>query len=224
MGYCAGKFAVIPNGYDLDYLKRDAGAGVALRTEWHVPPGSMLLGMVARWDPYKDHANLLQALALLRDRGADFRCALVGNGADRDTAVLTDIVDSLALADRMVFAGPRDDIPAVMSALDLHVLSSAGESFPNAVAEAMACETPCVVTDVGDSALIVGDTGWVVPPRDSRALAQGIGNALTAVVGPERAEQGRRCRNRIASSYDLTAMVAAYHALWKGAAAQGAAA
>jgi glycosyltransferase involved in cell wall biosynthesis len=215
MGYRADKFTVVHNGYDLVQFRANADARAALRAEWRIAPDGVLLGMVARWDPYKDHENLLRALALLKLRGQEFRCILVGSGMDRGNGVLVSLVDQLGLAECVLLAGPRDDIPAVMNALDLHVLSSAGEAFPNTVAEAMACGTPCVVTDVGDAALIVGRTGWVVSPRDAPALAQAVEKALSALSALGRAEVGRKCRARIEENFRLEKMVDAYRALWR---------
>ncbi len=115
----------------------------------------------------------------------------------------------------LALLGQRNDIPAVMNALDIHVLSSATEGFPNVIAEAMACGTPCVTTNVGDAASIVGDTGWVVPPTNSEALAEAIIAALD-----ERKNQcawRRRqiaARERIRENFDIQVMVKAYNDLW----------
>jgi glycosyltransferase involved in cell wall biosynthesis len=216
IGYCAEKFTVIPNGYDLSRFMPDPEAGKRLRLEWGIQPDQALIGMVARWDRQKDHDNLLRALAQFKDHGAMFRCALVGTGMDRNNAILVSKIDQLGLTDRVILAGRRDDIPAVMNALDLHVLSSAyGEAFPNVVAEAMACGTPCVVTDVGDAALIVGPAGWVVPPQDAEALARGIQQSLAAVGAKGAAVLGQNCRARIEENFGLEKMVAAYVRLWE---------
>ena len=220
-GYRAGQFIVIPNGYDLSYFAPDAEARCRVRAEWGVAPNTTLLGMVARWDPQKDHENLLRALTSLVERGSNFRCVLVGTEMDRDNTNLVGLIEHLSLADRIILAGPRNDIPAVMNSLDLHVLSSAGEAFPNAVAEAMACGTPCVVTDVGDAALIVGDTGWVVPPEDAEALAGAILQALAVVSAEGREEFGGECRTRIEENFSLKKMAGTYLALWKTVAKSG---
>jgi glycosyltransferase involved in cell wall biosynthesis len=216
IGYSAEKFTIIPNGYDLSRFLLDAEGRARVREEWDIPPATILLGMVARWDAQKDHENLLGALALLNARGLNFRCVLVGPGMERNNVGLAKLIGGLGLADRLILAGPRDDIPAVMNALDLHVLSSAyGEAFPNVVAEAMACGTPCVVTDVGDAALIVGKTGWVVPPRNAPALAQGINQALIGVAAVGHEASARECRIRIEENFSVERMVKSYRALWE---------
>lgn len=174
LGYDTGRMVVIPNGYDLARFAPDAAARARLRAQWQVPEGVPLLGMVGRFDPLKDHANLIRALGLLKGRGIDVACVLVGTGVDAGNTALRQQIEDAGLSAQVRLLGRRDDVPAVMNALDLHVLPSAGEAFPNVLAEAMACGTPCVTTDVGDAALIVGDTGWVVPPRNPGALAAAL--------------------------------------------------
>jgi glycosyltransferase involved in cell wall biosynthesis len=113
--------------------------------------------------------------------------------------------------------GQINDIPHIMNALDLHVLPSAyGEAFPNVVAEAMACGTPCVVTDVGDAAYIVGETGWVVPPRDANALAEAIVAALEEINDVDRSKQrSRHARSRIEEHFSIERMVGDYQKCWR---------
>lgn len=216
LGYCADKLVVIPNGYDFDRFAPDHDTRKRVRREWSMADDELLIGMVARWDPQKDHANLLRALALLAEKGIFFRCALVGTGMDASNSTLESLIHAHGLHDRMFLVGPRDDIPAVMNALDVFVLSSIGEAFPNVVAEAMACGTPCVVTDVGDAALIVGDTGWVVPPSNPISLSDTINAALTTVASEGREVRVESCRARIAEHFSMERMVDAYMALWTG--------
>jgi len=104
-----------------------------------------------------------------------------------------------------------------MNALDCHVLSSAyGEGFPNVIAEAMACGVPCVATDVGDAAMIIGDTGWVVPPRNPDMLAEALAAALASRCNEAWAERKTRAIGRIRSNFGLSAMVERFRSVWRG--------
>lgn len=219
LGYAAQKFVVIPNGYDLARFAPDAVARQRLRAEWGVDDETPIIGIVARFDPQKDHATLVGALVRLARAGSRFRCVLVGTGVDDSNLALREAIDDAGLARNIRLLGRRDDVPAVMNALDVHVLSSSfGEAFPNVLAEAMACGTPCVTTDVGDAALIVGDTGWVVPPRDPDALAGALAEALAA-RNDSAAWQARRraAREHVALHFDIQRMVQSYRAVWQRA-------
>lgn len=216
LGYHAHSMTVIPNGYDLSRFTPDADAGRRMREQWGIAENALKLGSVARWDPLKDHANLLNALSIVR-RGDEFptlRCVLIGRDMTVDNVPLNALISALGLRDNVVLAGPSDTIPAVMNGLDLHVLSSCAEGFPNVVAEAMACGTPCVVTNVGDAGFIVGDTATVVPPEQPQALAEGIVAMLRAVVQQGRDRVGQAGRDRVLSEFDLARMVQAYATVW----------
>lgn len=216
IGYSADKFRVVPNGYDLDRLAPDPSSGLRLRTSLGLPVNVALIGMVARFDPQKDHANLLGALGQLKRQGEVFHCLLVGTGMDASNKILCDWLREHDLTDRIMLLGRRSDIEAVMNALDLHVLSSLGEAFPNVLAEAMACGTPCVTTDVGDAAYIVGDTGWVVPPQDSHALAQSLHLALTALNdGSAWQSRQQAARHRIEENFTIERVVSMYNTVWR---------
>lgn len=230
-GYRADRLVVIANGYDLSRYQPDAYARQRMRDQWQVGDDVAVIGSVARWDPLKDHANLLGAVAaLLRDQASTpsdgaastptlsrtaLRCALVGRGMSPDNAELGALIDRLGLREQVLLLGPSDDVPAVMNALDIHVLSSCAEGFPNVVAEAMACGTPCVVTDVGDAGHIVGQTAQVVPPENASALAQGIAQTLHAITEHGREVVGEPGRARVLAEFDLAHMVAAYDAVWR---------
>lgn len=217
-GYRADRLTVIANGYDLSRYQPDDEARRRLRAQWQVADDTPVLGCVARWDPLKDHANLLGAVALLVQRGPRseaLRCALIGRGMTHDNADLCALIERLGLRDRVLLLGPSDDVPAVMNALDIHVLSSCAEGFPNVVAEAMACGTPCVVTDVGDAGHIVGQTAPVVPPENAQALADGIAQALHQIAQRGRDAVGGPGRARVLAEFDLAHMVAQYESVWR---------
>lgn len=215
LGYTARKLLVIPNGYDLARFAPDSAARNRLRAEWRVGE-RWVLGMVARFDPQKDHKNLLEALAQLKRQKLNFVAVLVGYGLDNENSQLSASLQALDLTDHVRLLGQRPDVPAVMNALDVHVLSSAyGEAFPNVVAEAMACGTPTVVTDVGDAAAIVGDTGWVVRPRDAAKLAAALSQAHDAMEDAEAWQiRQRAARQRVVDNFSLERMVQRYHEAW----------
>ena len=214
IGFCASKLIVVPNGVDPLPFRPDSEARERIRRIWGVTPDEVLLGCVARWDPLKDHENLLRAVKLLTDRGHAFRCALIGRGMIEENGDLQRVIQRWGVADRLILAGASGDVPAIMNALDLHVLPSRSESLPVAVMEAMACGTPCVVTDVGDARDIVGDTGWVARSQDSGALADAIEAALSDCRRGALKGRAKSCRARIIRDFSLARMGAGYAALW----------
>lgn len=215
LGYDTTRMRVIPNGYDLSVFKPDQKAGADLRRNLGLAAEAPVIGFVARFDVFKDHHNLLQALVLLRARGIVPTCLLIGDNLMPENRQLTDWIAQYALGDQIRLLGPRDDIPAVMNALDLHVMSSDfGEGFPNVLAEAMACGTPCVSTKVGDAAMIVGATGRIVPPRDPESLSGAIAEMLAARTAPDWSERRAACRTRVVENFSLARMVDAYHSVW----------
>ena len=216
LGYCENKMLVIPNGYDLGRFRLNRHAREKERNEFNVKQDEIFLGVVGRFHPQKDHGNLLAALSLLKDSGYPFRCVLVGTGMCEANQTLMGLVERFGLQNVIFLAGPRADIPQVMNALDVHVLSSSSEGFPNVVAEAMACETPCVATDVGDAALIVGDTGVISPPRQPDALARAIACLLDEKLSDVQLWESRcrRSRARISECYSLESAVRMYEQAW----------
>ena len=205
-GFPADKIMVVENGIDTSRFQFDAAGRERVRAEWQVGDDEMVIGLVARLDVMKGHRNFLQACAMLAEQREGLRFVCVGGGGAADRAELDVFAATLGIANRLIWAGPRLDMPAVLSALDIASSSSAfGEGFSNAIAESMACERPCVVTDVGDSARIVGEVGEVAPPRDPNALA----NALKRMLGriDENAELGRQARARIVSQFAVEHMV-----------------
>jgi len=214
LGYDAVRMAVIPNGYDLSVLQPDPAAGAALRQSLGIAPEQPLIGFVARFDPLKDHANLLQAMARLKAGGRAPLCLLIGTGMTDANQALAAQISALDLAAHVRLLGRRNDIPAVMNALDLHVMSSISEAFPNVLAEAMACGTPCVSTDVGDAAAIIGETGRIVPPRDPAALADAIAGMLALRETSEWSALRAAARQHVMENFSLDRMVDSYRRVW----------
>jgi len=217
-GYDGDRLLVIPNGYDMAVWHPDAQARRQLRSEWGVPDDAPLIGSVARWNPLKDHDNLLRAFSLALQRQPGLRCVLAGPDMDAGNAALAALLRQHGVSEQVLLLGRREDVPRILAALDVYVLSSRAEGFPNVVAEAMATGLPCVVTDVGDAARIVGDGGWVVPSRHPQALSAALSEAVALLASSEgRAEymtRSRRGRERIEQTFGLDVMRQRYQTAW----------
>ncbi|HEY8446659.1 MAG TPA: glycosyltransferase [Thermomicrobiales bacterium] len=206
-GYPEARLIVIPNGIDTDRFAPQPDLGLPVRQAWGIGPDERLIGRVGRIDPQKDYPTFLRAAAKVLAARPATRFVCVGSGDSALEESLRQLAHSLGIAERVIWAGPRGDMPAVYNALDLLVSSSIfGEGTPNVVAEAMACGIPCVVTDVGDSARVVGDPRRVVPAGDADALAQAILAQLDAI---EAGSVDRAAiRRRIVAEYSLEGLIA----------------
>lgn len=214
IGFSPAKSVVIPNGFDCGLYRPRPGAGERLRAELGLEPSTLLAGMIARFHPQKDHPSLLRAIASLADDWPALRLILVGGSMTEANARLMDLLAENGLVGRVSLMGGRKDMHEVVAGLDLCVLSSSfGEGFPNVVGEAMASGVPCVTTDVGDCAAVVGGTGVVVPRRDPQALAAGI--AKLAALDPQaRRRLGEAARERITRDFALDVVAQRYADLY----------
>ncbi len=215
MGYANNKSLVIPNGFDLETFVPDPQARVNVRAEISVSSETPLIGMVARFDPQKDHENFFRAAGILLSEFPEIRFVLCGAEVTSENPLIRKWITENGLSDRCHLLGYRRDVAQVMTALDLLSTSSSyGEAFPMVVGEAMACGVPCVVTDIGDSALIVGDAGLSVPPRDPEALAGAWGNLLRKDAATRR-RLGEAARSRITEYYSLRMIAHRYESLYR---------
>lgn len=220
LGYRPRRWEFIANGFDLDAFRPDAEAGARLRAALGLPEDAVVFGHVARFDPMKDHAGLLRAAAILVATRPQARLVLIGQGVDNGNPALAQAVAAHGLAGRVHLLGPRSDVAAWTSGFDVAVSSSISEGFPNVIGEAMACGVPCLVTDVGDSAMVVGDAGRVVPPADPAALAAAA-VALVDLGDDGRRSLGAAARARIAAEFGLPVIVGRYESFYRDLAAAG---
>ncbi|WP_345531342.1 glycosyltransferase [Viridibacterium curvum] len=214
-GYAADKACVLPNGFDLARFTPDASVRRQQRTALGFGDGDLVFGCVGRYHPVKNQAAFLRAAAIVASRLPQAQFVMVGDGLSPGNAGLDPLVAHPALHGRVQLLGARDDIPALMTALDALVLSSLSEGLPNVVAEAMSCSVPCVVTDVGDAAWMVGETGWIVAPGDVERLAAGMTAAATAPES-ERIARGEAARARVASTLSIDVVADEYLRLYRG--------
>ena len=203
-GYPADRIVVIPNGIDVRRFRPDADARASTRAAWGVTPDRVVIGMVARVDPMKDHVTLLKAFAARQASLADALLVCAGSGNADRRAELAALADSLGIGKHVRWLEATGPVERLYCAFDLHTsASSFGEGFSNAVAEAMACGVACVTTDVGDAALLVGTTGEIVPARDPLALAGGWQRLLAA----DYRARGLLARERVVAEFSAERLV-----------------
>jgi glycosyltransferase involved in cell wall biosynthesis len=213
-GYDPSRMLVIPNGFDLALLAPDEALRARTRGQLGVEEGELLVGNVGRYHPQKDHHAFVRAAGEIARERSDVRFVLCGPGVDRANGELAGWIAQAGIAERCELLGAVEDPRGVLNALDVLVCSSAfGEGFPNVIGEAMACGVPCVTTDVGDAAMVVGDTGRVAPARDWRALAGEV-LALLSLPGGERRALGERARARVQQNFTLEHVVGRFEALY----------
>jgi len=216
MGYRRDKLVVVSNGLDLSEFREDPAARLRLRAEMETPEGCVVFGMVGRWHPLKDHFGFIHALGLmLNQTRTEWQAWLVGPGVDEENAVLMQTIRAHGLGNHVRCLGARSDVPAVMNAIDLHILPSVGESFGNVTVEAMACGTPAIVTDVGAGAFIVGDSGWVVSAKSPSKLSETMLSATLAMMDrPTWRARRHAARARAEAEFGVARMVERYRQVW----------
>lgn len=202
-GFEPSRMVVIPNGIDCNLFRRDALGASRFRASWRIPPDAPLVGAVGRLDHMKDLGSFVRAFALASVQVPNLHAVCVGAGTSESREALHAVTVAMGTADRMHFAPAQADMPAVYSALDAQVSSSLGEGFSNVIAEGMACGIPAAVTDVGDSARIVGALGEVAPPRSPDLLA----TAMVRVLARRGSTLTAMCRDRILREFSLERMV-----------------
>lgn len=218
IGYDPGRMVVIPNGLEIDHMKADTVAVVALRAERGIPAGACVIGTVGRFNPIKGQEDFVAAAGLIAAARPDCWFAMVGLGCDVDNAELSGWIAQTGAADRFVLLGKRQDVPTCLAAMDVFVLPSRTEGFPNVLAEAMAMGRSCVTTDVGDAARLLAGCGQVVPAQNPEALAAAVISLLR--TDPEvLAGQGRAARHRIETEYSMARCAQTFEALYQSVSA-----
>ncbi|MEO8296175.1 MAG: glycosyltransferase [Burkholderiales bacterium] len=203
LGYAGGRMVVIANGFDVTTrTPLDDEAIGAFRDSQGLGREDLVVGFVGRFNGAKDVPNFVAAAQRVVRAVPGARFLMVGRGIDARNEFLADLIRDAGLASHMVLLGERSDIAQCLGAMDVFCLSSRTEGFPNVVGEAMVMGVPCVVTDVGDAALIVGETGIVVPRQDAEALAAGI-ESLAHLTRGQRRALGLRARQRIVAEFSM---------------------
>lgn len=214
VGYDASRMVVVPNGFDMSRLVATTVERDALVVSHGLGANLVTIGCLGRFHRAKDHENFVRAAGIVARQHESARFLMVGRGLDTNNAQLQKWLNQTGYADRFVLLGEREDVPSCLAAMDFLCSSSRTEGFPNVVGEAMAMGLPCVVTDVGDAAMIVADTGVVVPREDSAALASGM-DQLLRMTPDARRNLGERARARIDAEFSMDRMRTRFDALYQ---------
>jgi glycosyltransferase involved in cell wall biosynthesis len=216
-GYNKKIIYVIPNGFEIKkYLPNKNFFLKLLNINNNIPKNTIFLSMVARYDPHKDYLNLFNALNIIKCRGYKFYLVLIGSKFDNNNILLLKKIKQYNLLDNIFLLGERNDVLKILPNIDINILSSMSESFPNVIAEAMLAKVPCISTDVGDTKFIIGDTGWIVPRKSPLKLAKAICDAINKKKSFNKWNARKNnCHNRIANNFELKKMITRYDDIWK---------
>ena len=217
-GYTKKNWQVIYNGVDTEKFKNKSINKIDLEYKDLLKLNTNnypCIGMIARYDKQKGHEILLESLKDLKLKGIKYFCFLVGTNINSDNLELSDMIKKKGLSSDVYMLSQRKDIDVIYNILDLVILSSInGEGFPNVLAEAMACETPCVATNVGETSKIIEDHGWLVNPKDINNLSLNLEKAISLLSSPAWKQKKSSCRKHILDNFTLEKMVQKYVELW----------
>lgn len=212
-GYREQSSVVIPIGIDIEKFKSNGHARYIIRQELGIPANTPLIGLIGRFDPVKNHKGFIKAAGFLHRVMPNVHFLMAGPNVDESNAFLRKLIEDAELANVFHLLGRRDDIISITASLDLASLTSWSEGFPNVLVEAMACGVPCVSTDCGDAALILGNTGWIVPVGDMEGIAAKWA-AFFSLPENDRRLIGENARAKAMDQFELGAVVKRYEAMY----------
>lgn len=217
-GFPARKGAVVPNGFDHLRFRMDEGARSHVRLKLGLAGTDFVVGFVGRDHPVKGIDILMAAIKKVAQSNDGIRLVMLGNDLSTGNEHLRLIIEAAGLVDRVRLLGVCESVEMYMNSFDVLVQSSWQEAFPSVLNEAMLCGVPCICTDVGDSAIIVGELGWRVPPGDVEGLGAAIQEAQRATKDVTAWQRRREeCRCRIFNTFSLSTMALHYERLWMDA-------
>lgn len=207
-GYKNKKWIHIPNGFNTQNFMPNPEIYTRFRIENNLPKDALVIGMVARFDPMKDHLTFIKAAGILAQHNSNVYFACAGRDVNANNYALTTAIMQAGIAAKVLLLDQVDNVHELYPAFDYLTQTSVfGEGFPNVVAEAMACGVPCFVTDVGDSLNVVGEAGYLIAPQQPEALAIAW---LQAINSKNITMLNTAARDRIMQKFSLQSTVNAY--------------
>lgn len=214
MGYRARRWMVLPNGFDVAVFAPDAEARRTIRQQLGVSDSDFVIGMVGRYHAMKGFDIFVAAAGLLGKKEKRARFIIVGTDVTENNAELKGMLEATGILGKVTLLGQRRDVPAIMNAFDILASTSTSEGFPNVIGEAMSCGIPCAVTDVGDSACIVGQAGFVVQAGDDEAMAAAW-QSLSAMSEKDFLALKQAARQRIVEEYEIGVIASRYQVVFE---------
>lgn len=214
-GYCPKKSRVIQNGYSGEKFYKNNTVRLKGHQNLCIRPNDFVIGMAARWDPHKDYRTLIEAVAVI-SKDHSIKCILAGDGISDENKQLMELISQNKVKNEVKLLGPQDDMCSFFNLLDVHVLSSNSEGFPNVICEAMLCEVPCISTRVGDAEAIISDTGYITKigkPQEIAELVHSLNNEKK-LCGNVWLARKKSCRLRILNNFTIEKMRDKYYSIW----------
>jgi glycosyltransferase involved in cell wall biosynthesis len=202
VGYSPRKMVVVPNGFDLGKLVATLDDRENIRSAHGIGPDDFVVGSLGRFNKVKDHSSFVRAAGLVARQFSNVKFLLVGRDVDRSNLALMAEIAVTGYADRFILLGERKDVPACFKSMDLFCLHSFTEGFPNVLGEAMSMALPCITTDAGDAAFLLGGNGIVVPVQNPQALAEALAKVVAA-TDSERSLMGLGGYTRIVENFTM---------------------
>lgn len=213
LGYCVSKMLVIPNGFEWRLFEESRPKRGAVRYRFGIGENEIVIGIVGRFDALKDYQNFVHAADQISKLRPQARFLMLGRGVDLNNKLLASWLEKTSCHEKFILMGQSSEVAIAMAAMDIYCLASKAEGFPNVVAEAMLMQLPCVVTNVGDAALILQEFGRVVPPKDSVALCEALVSMID-VPKERRQAIGRAAMESIKQRYSIELIVEKYNRLY----------
>ena len=214
IGYHPRRWKYIPNGFDVPNYDKSQKDLSKFKRKLKIHKDTMIIGMVARFSIEKDHLTFLKACSLIKKMIPDVHYILVARKVEKSNKELSSIIKKLHLEKNVHLLGEREDIHKITSYFDIACSSSIDEAFPNVIGEAMSSSVPCVVTDVGNSAKLVGDTGLIVEPKNPKQISDACIKLLNKSKN-DRQKLGLKARQRIINHFSIHKISSQYDQVYK---------
>jgi glycosyltransferase involved in cell wall biosynthesis len=213
MGYTPKKMEVIQNGFNLASYKPRVESNKIIKNELNIPDEGFVIGHVGRFHPIKNHRLLIEAFIELSKKHKNLYLILAGRNVDLNNTELNRIISKSKVSENIFLLGQQEDIMKIMHSMDVFVLPSLSEGFPNVLGEAMACGISCIASDVGDCREIIGNTGIMLNSIDKDELKKSIEKFILFDANTRR-KMSVLSRERIENNFNIVNKINEYEILY----------